>query len=112
MFKKAIRLAPFAPAKFYYHLGVAYLLTGQCDEAISACEEALRRGSNNPSAHRSATAAYSMCGREEEARAAAAEVLRINPNFSCDYYAKKALPYKNQADIDLIIGALRKAGLK
>ena len=52
-----------------------------------------------------------MCGREEEARAAAAEVLRINPNFSCDYYAKKT-PYKNQADLDRFIGALRKAGLK
>jgi adenylate cyclase len=109
--KKAIRLAPFAPSKYYYHLGEAYLLTGQCDEAISACEEAVRRGSNTPAAYRSATVAYSICGREEEARAAAAGVLRINPNFSCDSYAK-TLPYKNQADIDLIIGALRKAGLK
>jgi adenylate cyclase len=110
MFKKAIRLAPFAPAKFYYHLGRAYLFTGQCEEAISACEEAVRRGSNTPAAHRIATAAYSICGREEEARTAAAEVLRLNPNFSCDHYAKRE-PFKNQADIDLIIGALRKAGL-
>jgi len=109
--KKAIRLAPFAPSKYYYHLGEAYLLTGQCDEAISACEEAVRRGSNTPTAYRIATVAYSICGREEEARAAAAGVLRINPNFSCDSVAK-TLPYKNQADIDLIIGALRKAGLK
>jgi adenylate cyclase len=111
IYKKAIRLEPLAPSKYYYHLGVAYLLTGQCDEAISACEEAVRRASNNPVAHRCATAAYSMCGREEEARAAAAEVLRINPNFSCDYYAKRSL-YKNQADTALIVGALRKAGLK
>jgi adenylate cyclase len=108
--KKAIRLAPFAPAKFYYHLGVAYLHTGQCDKAISACEKAVRRGSNDPAAHRCATAAYSICGREEEAQTAAAEVLRLNPNFSCDHYAKR-LPYKNQADIDRLVGALRKAGL-
>jgi adenylate cyclase len=110
VFKKAIRLEPFAPSKYYYHLGDAYLFTGQCDEAISACEEAVRRGSNTPSAYRSATVAYSICGREEEARAAAAEVLRINPKFSLGSYAK-TLPYKNQDDIDLIIGALRKAGL-
>jgi len=109
--KKAIRLAPFAPTKFYYHLGIAYLHTGQCDKAISACEEAVRRGSNTPAAHHTATAAYSICGREDEARAAATGVLRINPKFSCDYYAKM-LPYKNQADIDRIIDALRKAGLK
>ena len=111
VFKKAIRLEPFAPSKYYYHLGGAYLRTGQCDEAISACEEAVRRGRNTPAAYRSATVAYSICGREEEARAAAAEVLRINPKFSLGSYAK-TLPYKNKADIDLIIGALRKAGLK
>jgi adenylate cyclase len=111
MFKKAIRLQPLAPGKYYYHLGRAYLSTGQCDEAISACEEALRRASNNLFAHVIATAAYSICGREEEARAAAAGVLRINPNFSCDYYAKKSVPYKNQADIDRYLAALRKAGL-
>ena len=29
-----------------------------------------------------------MMGREEEARAEAAEVLRINPKFSVDYFAK------------------------
>ncbi len=109
--KKAIRLEPLAPGKYYYHLGWAYLFTGQCDEAISACEEAVRRASNNLFAHTGLTVAYSMCGREEEARAAAAEVLRINPNFSCDYHEKKSSPYKNQADVDRYIGALRKAGL-
>jgi adenylate cyclase len=108
--KQAIRLEPFAPSKYYYHLGRAYLFTGQCEEAISACEEAVRRESNNLFAHTGLTTAYSICDREEEARAAAAGVLRINPNFSCDYLATRSL-YKNQADIDLIIGALRKAGL-
>ena len=110
VFKKAIRLEPFAPSKYYYHLGGSYLRTGQCDEAISACEEAVRRGSNNPAAHQTATAAYSMCGREEEARTAAGEVLRLSPNFSCDHYAKRS-PYKNQDDIDRLVGAFRKAKL-
>jgi len=111
MYKKAIRLEPFTPGIYYSNLGGAYRDAGQCDEAISAYEEALRRASSHLTANVGATATYSICGREEEARAAAAGVLRIDPNFSCDYYAKKSLPYKNQADIDLIIGALRKAGL-
>jgi tetratricopeptide (TPR) repeat protein len=109
--KKAIRLNPFPPGIYYQNLGIAYLFTGQCDEAITASEEGLRRASSSLRAHVVATATYSICGREEEARVAAAGVLRINPNFSCDYDAKK-LPYKNQADIDRYIGALRKAGLK
>jgi adenylate cyclase len=51
-----------------------------------------------------------LCGKDEEARETAAGVLRINPKFSTKYFAKK-VPYKNQADIDRYIGALRKAGL-
>ena len=49
-------------------------------------------------------------GREEEARAEAAEVLRIEPRFSLTRFAK-AQPYKNQADADLFHNALAKAGL-
>lgn len=52
-----------------------------------------------------------LAGKEAEARAEALEVLRINPNFSLERYAK-VLPAKNQADIDRDVDALRKAGLK
>jgi hypothetical protein len=48
-----------------------------------------------------------MMGHEKEARAEAAEVLRINPKFSA-----KMLPYKDQSQTDKVINALRKAGLK
>jgi len=108
--EKAIRLEPFTPGVYYQNLGAAYRNAGQCDEAISAYQEALRRASSSLRVHVGATAAYSICGREEEARAAAAGVLRIDPNFSCDSYAK-TMPYKNQADIERVIGALRRAGL-
>jgi hypothetical protein len=50
------------------------------------------------------TVVYSWSGRDEEARAEAAELLRINPNFSLDRFAKRASPK--------LIRALRKAGLK
>jgi hypothetical protein len=52
----------------------------------------------------------SLLGREKQARVAAKEVLRINPKSSLEYYAK-TLPFKNQADTELYIEALRKAGL-
>jgi adenylate cyclase len=109
--KKAIRLEPYALAAYYYNLGMAYLLAGQCEEAISACEEALRRGSNNVFAHVNATVAYIMCGREEEARATAAEVLRISPKFSVEKFAKN-IPFKNQAAKEEFVDTLRNAGLK
>ena len=56
------------------------------------------------------TVAYGLSGRDEEAHATASEVLRINPKFSLEYFTK-TLVYKNQADKDRYIGALRKAGL-
>ena len=52
-----------------------------------------------------------MMGREKDARAEAAEILRINPKFSVDFYVK-ILPYKDQSENDKIVNALRKAGLK
>jgi hypothetical protein len=52
-----------------------------------------------------------MMGREKEARAEAAEVLRINPKFSVEYLTK-ILAYKDQSQNDKIADALRKAGLK
>jgi hypothetical protein len=52
-----------------------------------------------------------MMGQEKEARAEAAEVLRVNPKFSLDSLAKM-LPYKDQSQTDKIVNALRKAGLK
>jgi hypothetical protein len=52
-----------------------------------------------------------MMGREQEARAEGAEVLRLNPKFSVDSYAK-ILTFKDQSVIDNFVDALRKAGLK
>jgi hypothetical protein len=55
--------------------------------------------------------AYSLSGRDEEARIEAAEVLRIQPKFSLEKFAKQ-VTYKNQEDEERLLGALRKAGLK
>ena len=57
------------------------------------------------------TTTYSLSGREEEARAEAAKVLRIDPNYSLERLAK-ARPHKNQANTESFIDSLRKAGLK
>jgi hypothetical protein len=52
-----------------------------------------------------------LMGKEEEAKAVAADLLRINPKFSLEYVAKTS-PYKRQEDKDQLIQGLRKAGLK
>jgi len=52
-----------------------------------------------------------MIGRDEEARAEAAEVLRINPKFSVDWFAKTTL-LKDRSVVDKSSDALRKAGCR
>ncbi len=106
---KAIRLEPLAPGNYYQHLCRAYFFTGNCSEAIAACEEALHRV-DNLMVRLAATVAYSICEREEEAEAMAEEVRRMAPNFSCDRYIKK-LFYKDPADVDRYVSSLKKAGL-
>ncbi len=111
MFKKAIRLNPFPPNWYYQQLGATYFMTGQYEDAITVCKKAVQYKPNNLFTHIALAMTYTLCGQEEEARAEAAEVLRINPKFSLERYAK-TLPYKNQADVGFQIDALRKAGLK
>jgi adenylate cyclase len=111
LLKKAIRLEPYTPATFYYQLGMAYNFTGQYDEAIAVLKKALKRTPDHLLSLLGLTIAYSLADRMEEARATAAEVLRVNPKLSVAYLEKKA-PYKYKADLELSMGAMRKAGLK
>jgi hypothetical protein len=62
-------------------------------------------------AHITLITLYIYAGREDEARAAAAEILRINPNFSLIKYAKQ-MPWKEGPKKERMLDALRKAGLK
>jgi len=111
MCKEAIRLDPIPMSGYYQGLTNAYCLTGQYEEAITAGRKAVHIEPNNLIAHVFLAAAYSLDGQEEEAHIEAVEVLRINPKFSVDHW-EKTIPYRNKADKELIIGALRKAGLK
>ena len=111
MLQKAIRLNPLGETGYFLHLGHAYRVTGRFEEAVSAYKKSLQRSPDNIFAHLSLAATYSMMGREQEARAEAAEVLRLNPKFSVDSYAKR-LMFKDQSVTDNFVDALRKAGLK
>ena len=108
--KKAIRLEPFTPDIYYQNLGLSYLLKGDCEEAVKACEKGLARETDNLMSYVMTTAVYGSCGREEEARKTAREVLRLSPKFSSESFAR-ILPYKNAKDLDRVIDGLRKAGL-
>jgi tetratricopeptide (TPR) repeat protein len=109
--QKAIRLNPVAPTYYFFKLGRAYRMTGQYDEAISEFKKALHGSPNSLGAWIGLASTYSLLGQEEEAREAAAKVLKIHPKFSSERFLM-SLPFKNQSENERIINALRMAGLK
>jgi adenylate cyclase len=109
--KKAMRVDPKYGPWVLLWLGDSYYLLRRYDEAIAAYQEAKRRNPNYLSPHRALAATYAELGRQKEAEAESAEVLRISPAFSLELYRTR-LPFKNQAALDRFIAALRKAGLK
>jgi adenylate cyclase len=103
-YKKAIRLNPFPPNSYFWSLGLSYAGIGHYEEAIEWCEKAIRQEPESLMARVMMTVVYSWSGRDDDARAEAAEVLRINPNFSLERFSKRAG--------SKLVDALRKAGLK
>ena len=79
---------------------------------MSAFKKTIQSAPDNLPAHLGLAATYSMMDREKEARAEAAEVLRVYPKFSLDNWVSAMSFYRNQSVIHKVTGALRKAGLK
>jgi len=110
-FERAIRLNPFGPPNFWHHMAMAYGQTGQYDKAIAALKRTLQREPKDVLSYIILTGTYVRAGREEEARATAAEILKIDPNFSAERQAA-TLPWKDPAKNEQALAVLRKAGLK
>ncbi len=110
--QKAVRLNPNAEAYNLLFFANALSSTGQPEEAISVYKRALQRAPDYIPAHLGLVGAYMRMGREKEARVEAEEVLRINPKFSLDYFARTVLAYKDQSVTDKIVSIWREAGLK
>ncbi|MFC1580963.1 adenylate/guanylate cyclase domain-containing protein [Thermodesulfobacteriota bacterium] len=110
MYKKAIRLNPNGPVWYFYALCMAYHRMGNYEEAVVWGQKAVERGPRSIFAHLRLCAAYSSAGRMEEARAEAAEVLRISPKYSVAQREKRK--WKDKDAHERYFDALRKAGLK
>jgi adenylate cyclase len=106
----AIRLNPMPSTSTLNFLAVAYRDSGQYEKAIETSKKALQQQPSYQFPYIHMTISYIRLGREEEARAAAAELLKVNPKFSLERYAK-VLPFPRPI-ADRVVEDLRKAGLK
>jgi adenylate cyclase len=85
-------------------------MVGSYEEAISVYKRAIKLSPDDVFSHAGAAAVYALWERDKEAKAEAAEVLRIDPKFSLDSFRKGQL-YKDPQDLDRLIIAMHKAGL-
>jgi len=107
---KGIRLNPFPPYWIFVHLSRCYTLKGQYEDALTTTKKALQRSPDASFPHIYLAISYALLDRKEEAGVAAKKVLEIDPSFSVERVSKTS-PFKNKADLKLIIDAMRKAGL-
>jgi adenylate cyclase len=77
---------------------------------MAALRRVVTRNPDHLTAHVVLAVIYSELGREEEAQAEAAEILRINPHYSLEV-VRQRMPYKEQAALERVLEGLRKAGL-
>jgi tetratricopeptide (TPR) repeat protein len=109
--EQALHRKPFVADWHLNAIGTAYDLAGKPEEAIAPLQHYLSRYPNILGAHLTLAAVYSELGKDAEARAEAAEVLRLNRKFSLAVHAER-VPIKDPALLERHIAALRKAGLK
>jgi adenylate cyclase len=109
--KQAMRLNPRYGPRYLVGLGWAYVIAERYEEALVPLQQALPLMPNNLQLHWALVMCYVELGREEEARASAAEMLRIAPHFSTETSRTFSLN-KDPARTEHQLAALHRAGLK
>jgi len=112
--KKAMRLEPYYPAWFLFHLGGPLEILGRHEEANAIWRQLLKRALNGEFppiyAHERLVINYASLNQIEEARAHAAEILKVKPNYTVEFF-RRTTHYKDQAYLEGLVDLLRKAGL-
>jgi len=105
--RKAMRLNPYHPERFWSHLGRAYFTARRYDEAI----EAFKRITAADHSHAAFLAAcFAQLGNTEAAQEQAREALRRESAFRVEPYLETQ-HYKRETDAAHLREALLKAGL-
>jgi adenylate cyclase len=106
-----MRLDPFYGPLAPHWLGRAHYSLKQYSQALAALRECAVRAPDYRAVHLWLAATYVQLGQLDEARAEAAEVMRLDPEFTVNGSARRMLTYRNEQDAQDCLEALRRAGL-
>lgn len=109
--EQAIRLNPKPPDAYFFVLAASYRLAGRYQEALTVGKQFAARHPDFHPIHFHLAVCYAELNQLEEAHAAGAEMLRLNPIFTLASF-ERFWPVKDPAVMERTLAALRKAGLK
>jgi len=110
--RNAWRLSPFDPMNFFFFTvaGIAEFVAGRYDQALGWLRKAERLNARFVACHRTLTASLALSGDVDRARAAAANMLALEPRFRVSVFASW-YPLRRPDDIERLATGLRLAGL-
>lgn len=106
----AIRLNPHHPSWYLWYRAAAQIMEGSCDEAVASLRTALARFPDFVTPRRHLAVCYMRLGRESDARAEVAEILRLDPGYNLASLAER-LRFKHPEDSERYLDDLRRAGV-
>jgi adenylate cyclase len=108
--QQAVRLDPFHPPNYLERLAFAYAGVGEYEQCVEAAERGIALDPDYVGLFVDLAACYAALGKEEEARAAAAEIFRTNPRFTLKAF-ESYVPFSDADDRERKVEMLRKAGV-
>ena len=109
-FATTMRLDPLYPNMLLHFLAQAHFSLGEYETAARHLLDRIARNPDTDASRMLLAACYGHLGRMEDARAAWADLLKVNPGFSLAQ-RDRVLPYKDPSDFQRIAEGLAKAGL-
>jgi adenylate cyclase len=107
-----LRLDPFYPPQGPLYVGMALYMLKRYSDAVQPLRECVSRAPDMRGGHSWLAATHAQLGQLKEARAEAAEVLRIEPNFTVLGQPISRLGlFERLEDAEHFFAGLRKAGL-
>ena len=106
-----MRYDPFYLPVAAGHLGLARYMLKEYSEALPPFRECSSRAPDMSLGHVWLAATLAQLGQLDEARAEAAEVLRLDPKYTIDGTQRRLDLFKRPEDAEHLFDGLRKAGL-
>ncbi len=107
LLQRAMRLNPFCPDWYLWHLGEAYFHIRDYEKTVST----FKQMRDQSEAHRMLASTNALLGRIDEARHHASQLLAVHPDFSIEHW-QTVPPYQSPEPLERFIEGLRLAGLK